>query len=329
MDERIPSESEFSRLLDVSSITVRKALSELVNEGVIYRVRGKGSFVASQAAIPDKNSNLVAFVISGIDLYDSSYMQIMRGIQSFLGKHGCKLIIEFVENDFEQERELVLELIQTELRGILIYSSNPEAAKDYLREIRKKAIPFVMLDRSPSGYPVNVVTCNNHDGAYEAVEYLIKQGHRHIGFAAYDYHLSPEIDRYNGYRNAMSDASLPAPESLSFLAKELDYAALAELIRSGELTALFCANDRRALEAIEQLTALGIRIPEQVSLIGFDDFESSKFAKVALSTVKQYFDVLGYESAKLLYEITEGSSYGNKKVMLPTSLVIRDTVKPV
>ena len=132
MDERIPSESEFSRLLDVDSITVRKALSELVNEGVIYRVRGKGSFVASQAAIPDKNSNLVAFVISGIDLYDSSYMQIMRGIQSFLGKHGCKLIIEFVENDFEQERELVLELIQTELRGILIYSSNPEAAKDYL-----------------------------------------------------------------------------------------------------------------------------------------------------------------------------------------------------
>ena len=122
---------------------------------------------------------------------------------------------------------------------------------------------------------------------------------------------------------------LPAPESLLFLDKELDYAALAELIRSGELTALFCANDRRALEAIEQLTALGIRIPEQVSLIGFDDFESSKFAKVALSTVKQYFDVLGYESAKLLYEITEGSSYGNKKVMLPTSLVIRDTVKPV
>ncbi|MEC0258118.1 Arabinose metabolism transcriptional repressor [Paenibacillus sp. GM2FR] len=328
-DDRIPSESEFSKLLDVSSITVRKALSELVNEGVIYRVRGKGSFVASQAAVSEKTSNLVAFVISGVDLYDSSYMQIMRGIQSFLGQHGCKLIIEFVENDFEQERELILGLIQTELRGLLIYSSDPEAAKGYLGEIRKKSIPFVMLDRSPSGYPVNVVTCNNHDGAYEAVEYLIQQGHRRIGFAAYDYHLSPEVDRYNGYCNAMSDASIPIPDSLLFLDKELDYAALASLIHNGELTALFCANDKRALEVIEQLTALDIRIPEQVSLMGFDDFESSKFAKVALSTVKQYFDVLGYESAKLLFEITEGSSYGNKKVMLPTSLVIRDTIKPV
>ncbi|MCM3259540.1 GntR family transcriptional regulator [Paenibacillus lautus] len=329
-DDRIPSESEFSKLLDVSSITVRKALSELVNEGVIYRVRGKGSFVASQADASEKTStsNLVAFVISGVDLYDSSYMQIMRGIQSFLGQHGCKLIIEFVENDFEQERELILGLIQTELRGLLIYSSDPEAAKGYLGEIRKKSIPFVMLDRSPSGYPVNVVTCNNHDGAYEAVENLIQQGHRRIGFAAYDYHLSPEVDRYNGYCNAMSNASIPIPDSLLFLDKELDYAELVSLIQNGELTALFCANDKRALEVIEQLTALDIRIPEQVSLMGFDDFESSKFAKVALSTVKQYFDVLGYESAKLLFEITEGSSYGNKKVMLPTSLVIRDTIKP-
>lgn len=328
-DDRIPSESEFSKLLDVSSITVRKALSELVNEGVIYRVRGKGSFVASQATVSEKTSNLVAFVISGIDLYDSSYMQIMRGIQSFLGKHGCKLIIEFVENDFEQERELILELIQSELKGILIYSSDPEAAKSYLGEIRKKSIPFVMLDRSPSGYPVDVVTCNNHDGAYEAVEYLIKQGHRKIGFAAYDYHLSTEVERYNGYCNAMSNSSIPIPESLLFLDKRLDYAALARLIQNGELTALFCANDKRALEILEQLTALDIRIPEQVSLMGFDDFESSKFAKVALSTVKQYFDALGYEGAKLLFEIAEGSSYGNKKVMLSTSLVIRDTIKPV
>ncbi|MFE4713284.1 substrate-binding domain-containing protein [Paenibacillus sp. NPDC056722] len=329
MDHRIPSESEFSKLLDVSSITVRKALSELVNEGVIYRVRGKGSFVASQAAVSEKTSNLVAFVISGVDLYDSSYMQIMRGIQSFLGKHGCKLIVEFVENDFEQERELVLGLIQTELRGLLIYSSDPDAAKSYLGEIRSKSIPFVMLDRSPSGYPVNVVTCNNHDGAYEAVEYLIKQGHRKIGFAAYDYHLSPEVDRYNGYCNAMSNSSVPLQDSFLFLDKKLDYVALARLVQNGELTALFCANDKRALEALEQLTALGIRIPDQLSLMGFDDFESAKFAKVALSTVKQYFDVLGYESADLLFRITEGSSYGNKKVMLPTSLVIRDSIKPV
>jgi GntR family transcriptional regulator of arabinose operon len=328
-DDRIPSESEFAKMLDVSSITVRKALTDLVNEGVIYRIRGKGSFVANQNASAVKaSSNLIAFIISGIEINDSSYLRIMKGVQSFLGKNDCKLMIEFVENNFEQERELVLRLIQSEIRGLLVYSSDPDAAKGYLDEVRRRSIPVVMLDRFPSGYPVNSVACNNHDGAYEAVEYLIGQGHRRIGFAAYDFYLSPEIERYNGYRSAMSNASLPLEDDRIYLNKELDYRKLAAQIRDGEVTALFCANDKRALEVLEKLTAEGIRIPEQLSLMGFDDFEGSKFAKVSLSTVRQHFDALGYEAAKLLFEIRDAHSHGYKKILLPTDLVIRETVAP-
>ncbi|MFC5648723.1 substrate-binding domain-containing protein [Paenibacillus solisilvae] len=328
-DDRIPSESEFAKLLDVSSITVRKALADLVNEGVIYRIRGKGSFVANQNTPVEKASSLIAFVISGIEMYDSSYMQIMKGVQSFIGKQDCKLIIEFVENNIEEEQDVILNLIQSDVRGILIYSSNPEYAKNYLDEIRKKSIPFVMLDRFPAGFPVNCISCNNHDGAYEAVEYLIQLGHRNIGFAAFDFHLSPEVERYNGYRNALSGASLPLNQEIIYLDKELDYERLIPKINNGELSALFCVNDRRALELLEQLTARGVKIPEQVSIMGFDDFESSKFAKVSLSTVKQHFDVLGYESAKLLFEINNASTYGYKKVLLSTSLIIREsTISP-
>nr|WP_255654252.1 GntR family transcriptional regulator [Cohnella sp. REN36] len=328
-DDRIPSESEFAKMLDVSSITVRKALTDLVNEGVIYRVRGKGSFVANQHPTAVKTtSNLVAFIISGLDLHDSSYMRIMKGVQSFLSQNDCKLMIEFVENNFEQERELVLQLIQSEIRGLLVYSSDPEAARSYLDDIRKTSIPFVMLDRFPSGYPVSCVACNNHDGAYEAVEYMIGQGHRRIGFAAYDFHFSSESDRYQGYRSAMSHASAAVDNEWLYLGRDLDYPKLAGQIRRGEITAMFCANDKRAIEALEKLTAEGIRIPGQFSLMGFDDFEGVKFAKVPLSTVKQHFDMLGYEAAKLLFEMRDATSHGYKKVLLPTDLVIRDTVSP-
>lgn len=328
-DDRIPSETEFSKLLDVSSITVRKALTELVNEGVIYRVRGKGSFVASQETPVNTTSNYVTFIISGNQMYDSSYMQIIKGVQSFLNQQDCKLIIEFVENDVDQERELILKLIQSENRGLLIYSANPGAAKEYLNEIRKKSIPFVMLDRFPSGFPVNCITCNNYDGAYEAVEYLIAQGHRNIGFAAYDFHLSTEVERYNGYRNAVVDASLTLKDDILFLQRDLDYSKLLEQIQKGELTALFCVNDRRALEVIEQLTLQGVKIPEQVSIMGFDDNESSKFAKVSLSTVKQHFEVLGYEGAKLLFESSKDTSSGFKKILLSTNLVIRESINKI
>ncbi|GIO54968.1 GntR family transcriptional regulator [Paenibacillus cineris] len=326
-DDRIPSESEFSKLLDVSSITVRKALAELVNEGVIYRIRGKGSFVANPAETVNQTSNYVTFIISGNDMYDSSYMKIIKGVQSFLNQQGCKLIIEFVENDVEQERELILKLIQSENRGLLIYSANPDAAREYLNEIRKKSIPFVMLDRFPAGYPVNCITCNNHDGAYEAVAYLIAQGHRKIGFAAYDFHLSTEVERYNGYRHAMADASLGPDDDVLFLQRELDYARLLRQIERGGLTALFCVNDRRALEVIGQLTQQGVSIPEQISIMGFDDVESSKYAKVSLSTVNQPFEMLGYEGAKLLFESSKDLSGGSKKILLSTELVIRESIQ--
>ncbi|MBO7743397.1 GntR family transcriptional regulator [Paenibacillus sp. MWE-103] len=326
-DGRIPSESEFSQLLDVSSITVRKALNELVNEGVIYRVRGKGSFVSNRGTAADAATRYVTFIISGNELYDSSYLQITKGVQSFLSQQGCKLIIEFVENNFEQERELIMKLIQSETRGLLIYSVNPNAAKTYLHEIRKKSIPFVMLDRIPSGFPVDCITCNNNDGAYEAVAHLIAHGHRNIGFAAYDFYLSAEAERYNGYQRAMQDASLVPNDETLFFRRELDYDKLIAAIKNGELTALFCVNDRRALEIIERLTQEGIRIPEEISIMGFDDFESSKFAKVPLSTVRQNFEALGYEGARLLFELGGDAVRCHKKILLSTSLVIRESIK--
>ncbi|NBC68865.1 substrate-binding domain-containing protein [Paenibacillus sacheonensis] len=328
-DGRLSSEAEYAKLLGVSSITVRKALNDLVNEGIIYRVRGKGSFVASNPEpAPERTFGYVTFIIAaGHEMYDSSHMQIIKGIQSYLSQQNCKLIIEFVENDFDQERELVGKLIQSDNCGLLIYSGNPNAAKGYLKELRNNAIPYVMIDRVPSGYSVDCITCNNYDGVYEAVQHLIANGHRNIGFAAFDFHLSSEIERYNGYRRAMFDAKLDASEALLFFQHDLDYAFLVDEIEKGNLTALFCANDRRALEVIDRLSAYGIVMPEQLSIMGFDDFENSKFAKVPLSTVKQNFEALGHEGAKLLFEMWKHPARIQKKIALSTELVLRDSIR--
>lgn len=327
--DRIPSESELAEAMNVSSITVRKAMSDLVNEGMIYRVRGKGSFVADKKSDTSSSmSRLIVFIISGTEIYDSSYMQIIKGIQSLLTLYHYRLVIEFIENNVKQEDELISRINLSDYSGLLIYSSDPNAAKLYLKMLKNERMPFVMLDRFPNGMPVNCVVCNNQDGAYEATEYLLSLGHRRIGIAAYDYHLSSEVDRFNGYRNALADSGLENDVSIQFLEKELDYAALVPRIRNSELTALFCVNDRKALEAVDRLTALGIRIPEEISIMGFDDFAGSKFSKVPLSTVKQDFDSLGCESAKLLLDLIDGNAIGSKKIMLPTTLVVRESTAP-
>ncbi|MBO0995768.1 LacI family DNA-binding transcriptional regulator [Bacillus sp. SD088] len=322
---RIPSEKDFIEKLGVSSITVRRALAELVDEGIIYRVKGKGSFISEQKQKDQTRSKLITFVLSGKDMYDNSYMRIMKGIQSYLSKHGYKLIIEFIENDIDREKDLVKKLIQTDCEGLLIYSSDPEAAKEYLTDIQSKRIPIVLLDRFPMGIPLPCIACNNYDGGFEAVNHLIDLGHSKIGFCAYDFFLNSEKERYLGYQHALLNANLPSDPTIFFSQSKLDYNELVTTIKKGNLTALFCVNDRMALEVMEQLIKMGIKIPEDLSIIGFDDFESSRYAKVPLTTVQQHFDTLGYEAAKLLLEIRKKAQIEPKKVLLPTNLVIRDS----
>lgn len=325
--ERVPSESELTELLEVSSITVKKALSDLVNEGIIYRVRGKGSFIAKREVVTEiaQPLNLVVVVISGRVFNDISYIQIVKGAQSYLANHATKLIIEFVDENVEKERDLILNLLDMDIYGFLIYSSDPNAAKSYLKDIKSKGKPFVMIDRFPNGMSVNSVTCNNHDGAFSAVDYLIQLGHRRVGFVGYDFYLSSEVERYNGFCSALANAEIEKNDKIIFVRKELDYDEMAAQVKSGGITALFCVNDRRAIEVIDELVAREVRIPEDLSIIGFDDWEGGGYAKVPLTTVKQHFDTLGYEAAKLLLEAGKDPSIGTKKILLPTNTIHRES----
>lgn len=326
--ERLPSEAELVKKLNVSTITVRRALSELVDEGIIYRVKGKGTFLAEPKPEIETGSKLITFVLSGYEMHDHSYIQIIKGIQSYLSKYDFKLVIEFIENDVEKEVELIQKIIQTDCAGLLIYSSNPEAVKGYILELQEKQLPVVLLDRFPIGVPLPCIACNNHEGAFLAVQHLISLGHEKIGFSGYDFFLNSEKERYLGYVHAMMNAELPIDDRLLFPERELDYKNLVDKIKAGDITALFCVNDRRALEVIHQLSNMEIKIPEDISIVGFDDFESSKFAQVPLTTVQQPFEQLGYEAAKLLLELCKQTSITAKKILLPTKLVVRDSTAP-
>lgn len=322
--DQIPSEAELMKELQVSSITIRRALSDLVDQGVIYRIRGKGTFVAEKTP-KQRKSNLITFVLSGNEKYDSSYMKIIQGMQAYLSQQNLKLVIEFIENDLDHEIEFMNRLIESDSEGALIYSSDPESIKDHLKAIQRQEFPVVLLDRFPIGIPLPCITCNNHDGAFEATNHLIDLGHEKIGFCAYDFHLNSEKERYLGYQHALMQAGLSTHKDLLFPNREINYEELIDKVKSRKLTALFCVNDRRALEVIDHLMQKGIQIPNDLSIIGFDDMEGTELARVPLSTVRQPFYKLGYEAAKLLVEVKSKGRHVSKKMLLPTELILRSS----
>jgi GntR family transcriptional regulator of arabinose operon len=99
------------------------------------------------------------------------------------------------------------------------------------------------------------------------------------------------------------------------------------MIKSGELTALFAVNDRKGLELINKLMGMGIRIPEDVSVIGFDDYEASSLARIPMSTVRQHFEEEGYTAAKILLGAIEGSDSQFNKIRIGTKLIIRSSTE--
>ncbi len=329
--QRIPSEKQLMGLFGVSSITVRRAMGELAAEGILRRIKGKGSYVAHPGAFPQgraRGSGLVAFVIATAHDLDSSYLQIIKGIQSFLSPRQYSLLVEYTDEDPVKERDIIGRLLQSDIAGLLIFPAEPRSNTDLFATLRREGVPFVILDRAAPNFPVNHVTSNNHEGAYVATEHLIGLGHTRIAFIGSHFLLSSVQERYHGYCDALAMAGIPFREELVHRDHTPDGATLARRIREGDVTAILAANDLKALEIMGVLRQQDIDIPGQVSLVGYDDFEACSFANIPLSTVRQDFELMGSESAKLLVRSIRHREVGCRRIMLPTKLVLRRSTGP-
>jgi len=328
-NDRIPSETELSKELGYSVITVRRALSELVNEGVIYRIQGKGSFVAEKKEPVIKSNEisrrLVAFILACNEAYDGSFMQMTRGMQSYLNKHGYSLIIEYTDHDIEKEKEILERLASSGISGLIIFSINPDENAEAIMNLKKKNIPFVLLDRYVDEFPTNYVASDNFDGAYNAVQHLIEQGHTRIAFLGYQFFLSSEKDRYKGYVKAMENAGIQNPDNLVFQNAHNSYDKIIQRINNREITAVLAVNDTLAIDFIKVCMENSIKVPDDVAVMGFDDIDSAKYQRVPLSTVKQYFQKMGHEAARVLIHSIRDPELGSSKILLPVKVICRES----
>lgn len=327
--DRIPSEKEFSEMFGVSNITVRKAMSELVNSGLIYRVKGKGSFVSAHSSQRGQQSNkLVAFLYSGLSLNESAYMQLMLSMQNYLLEQGYSLIIENINNK-RNELQVVKELIEKHVEGFIIFSKDPEKSIPSYEFLLKNSTPFVLVDRYTPLFPSNYVGSNNHDGAFASVMHLLELNHTDIAFVSHRINLSSEAERYKGYCDAFARAGLSVNPNYLFKNDNADIERLISYIKTGKITAITVSNDHCALDIMSSLRQAGICIADNVSIVGFDDSDIITQAMIPLTTVKQFFDEIGYSAAKLLIQSINSGQRDCTHIKIGTKLIIRESTRPL
>jgi DNA-binding LacI/PurR family transcriptional regulator len=320
--ERLKGEAEYIQTYSVSSITVRKAMDGLAQEGYLRRVKGKGSFVSDKWQ--SGYSKRVAVIMPFIGQPDISLLKIQLGIQQYLNLIGYSLIVDWYDSSNSTERAAVDKVINQHVEGILYYSMDPTVNRVLFNDLQKKNIPFVCIDRYDIFRRYNYVGADNYSGGALAARHLLDLGHKKLRYLSLNFSLSSERERYDGFCSVLHREGIDF--GLNHVIQKNDFEQLAGEIRGGQVTGVFCANDFSAMNLIEGLKKLDIRVPRDLSVIGFDKWAGLDHTGLNLTTIRQDFYATGMAAAKLLFELI-GSLAAAAPVHILTSvdLVTGDT----
>jgi len=259
---------------------------------------------------------------------DPFFPLLIRGIADACNARRYHLMLSLFSSRDEQ-RELYRRIIRGgHLDGIIISSTVID--DPLIPRLLEDQVPFVLVGRYPRDARASYVDADNRAGAQMAVDYLIRLGHRRIATITGPLNMIAGLDRYEGYLAALRNKGLEKDDALiaeGDFSYEGGFQAMQTLLPH-EPTAVFVASDTMALGAIKAIKGAGLRIPEDISIVGFDDLEAASFSDPPLTTVRQPIYLLGSTAAQLLIDLIEGKSRPPQRIVFPTELVIRRSCSP-
>ncbi len=281
---------------------------------------------------PEQPASITNTITIGVlinDILNPFYAKMVQGIETVLWQHRANFLFQCSYREASKEHDILSFFGQQGVDGLLITSAiNPEAILDQVHHFR---IPAVFLSQRFKQYAVDYVVNDSYEGALMATTHLIKLGHRQIAFIADIDPQSSSYDRFQGYQAAFQQADLaPDPKLLRSGDKTIEsgYYLTKDLLHSGEtFTAVFTHNDLMALGALRAIKEAGLKVPANISLVGYDDILFAEFFDVPLTTVHQPILEISRKATELLFEDIKNSrsEHGLHQIILKPHLAVRSS----
>lgn len=327
---------DIARLAGVSPGTVSNALNN--RKGVSKNTRERVLKVAEELGY-DRNSKeesrVIRFIIfkkHGYVVSDTPFFAgLVEGIERECRAEGFEVLVSHIIYNEHNDDDIQEIIKQEQIAGVLLLAT--EMNEEDLESFEKLSVPVILLDSYFNNADFDHVLINNCKGAYEAVNYLIKSGHIEIGCLGSSKPIKNFNYRYEGFRDALTEASLRVHQEYQlFLEPTLEgsYRDMKERLKSKELklpTAFFAFNDIIALGAIRAMKENGISIPEQISIIGFDDMPFCEISMPRLTTIRVHTQYIGKTAIRRLIQKISEQDQQNLKIEINTELVERESVK--
>jgi len=334
--ERIETQLQLAKKYGVSLITVKNALAQLVNEGLLFTRPGRGTYVADKQSrrltlTPQRTIGLVLR-----DLRHPFFSMIVHGIEERAYDLGFNILLSSSSGNIEKEEGQIKHFRAIGVDGVIIASLSLEyRATEYIRELHREAFPYVMVSyiHEPEYWYVG---SDNELGAHMATAHLISLGYRSIGYVHVGKgNLLSEV-RKNGYERALTEHGLPLRRENIFVLGATEQEASKDRFELGvhfgrefpsrpePPRALFFYNDIIALGFVQTVREAGLRVPEDVAVVGFDDSAVARFGPVPLTTIHQPADRIGRLAVDIVQKRIDGLDISNRTILKPT-LVIRNS----
>lgn len=344
-EKPICTEKSISEQYGVSRITAKRALTELERDGVLYRKRGSGSFVSrdifskqpeSAGAAPGQEKSdkkVVAFVLP-FDITRGGAMEIVRSAGECLSENGYYLSLHISDRNLKKEKTIIEQLCSQDISALIYYPTNNSFHVDELMLFVLEDKPVVIIDLLHDCNFIYSVVSDNLMGQKALTQRLIDLGHRKI---AYMYNVPmdkvPSIrDRFYGYCSALKENGLKLDWDLVNGKTPEESEALKDALKSlldHGATAIMTENDEVAFRTLHACKSLGIRVPEDVSLAGFDDTRFTTDYGADLTTVHQDFRGMGELAARIVLSDLSGQHSYDYRQVLPVQLVERSSTRAV
>ncbi len=329
-----PTIHDIARELKISASTVSRALQN--NPRISQKTREKIKALADSMGyrpnslasnLRNKKSNTIGIVVPLINRH--FFSSVISGVEDVASKAGYTVVISQSNDLANNETAIVQSMLANRVDGLIISIAMQCSSYEHLKIFRKKNIPLVFFDRAVPEIEADKIVVDDFMGGYRVTKHLIEQGYQHIGHIAGPQNLMTYLDRKNGYKEALRQSGIPYDETLvvinTLTSEEGESAVKLMMDLPYPPDAIFCGNDTTALSAMIYLRDKGIRIPEDIGIVGFSNEPFSRVVSPSISTIAQPGFLMGQKAAEMILNQIAHKEKTFKTLVLPTELIIRES----
>ena len=334
--EKLPTEQEIGEIFSVSRHTVRQSILELEKQGYIYREKSKGAFVENLDKEKRSNSKMIIVITTYLSEYIFPFL--IKGIDEVLSANGYDILLLSTNNDKEKEREQLKKLLEYDVVGAIIEPTASALGNtniEYYEAIARNNIPYLMINAAYDKKEQSYVAIDDEKGGYTICKYLIDLGHKKIAGLFKEDDVQG-IERKNGYLKALEENNIEIDSTIIGKFKTtfeeefyIDGFTRSLLSKEDKPTAIFCYNDKVAMNVVKVAKELGVRIPEDLSVVGYDNDETISAAlDLGITTISHPKEELGRKAAEMLLSLINGEKEKVSYVFEP-EIAIKNSVKRI